>query len=54
MNLLWLIVVILIISALVGAPGIGYWPTHTHGYYPSGGIGLLAIILIVLLLTGRL
>ena len=53
MNLLWLIVIILIISALVGAPGIGPWQ-HGYGYYPSGGIGLVVIILVVLLLLGRL
>jgi hypothetical protein len=53
MNLLWLLVVILIVLALVGAPGIGPW-THSYGYYPSGGIGLIVIILVVLLLMGRL
>jgi len=53
MNLAWLIVIILIISAFVGAPGIGPWQ-HGYGYYPSGGIGLIVIILIVLLLMGRL
>jgi len=53
MNLLWLIVIVLIISALVGAPGIGPWQ-HSYGYYPSGGIGLIVIILVVLLLMGRL
>jgi hypothetical protein len=53
MNLLSLIVIVLIISALVGAPGIGPWQ-HSYGYYPSGGIGLIVIILVVLLLMGRL
>ena len=53
MNLLWLIVIVLVISALLGSPGIGPWQ-HSYGYYPSGGIGLIVIILIVLLLTGRL
>jgi hypothetical protein len=49
MNLLWLIVVVLVILALVGAPGIGPWQ-HSYGYYPSGGLGLIVIILIVVLL----
>ena len=53
MKLVWLIVIILVICALVGAPGIGPWQ-HGYGYYPSGGIGLIVILLIVLLLTGRL
>ena len=53
MNLLWIIVVILVILALVSAPGLGPL-NHGYGYYPSGGIGLVVIILIVLLLAGRL
>ena len=52
MNLLWLIVIILIISALVGAPGIGPWQ-HGYGLYPSGGMGLVVLILILFLLFGR-
>ncbi len=53
MNLLWVIVIILVISALVGAPGIGPWQ-HGYGYYPSGGIGLIVVVLVILLLLGRL
>lgn len=37
---------------------IGVFPTWPHsqawGYGPSGGVGLVVIILIILLLTGRL
>lgn len=43
----------MVISALVGAPGIGPW-NHGYGYYPSGGIGFIVIILVVLLLMARL
>ena len=53
MNLLWLLVIIFVIMALVGAPSVGPWQ-HGYGYYPSGGFGIIVIILIVLLLTGRL
>ena len=49
MNLLWLLVVLLIILALVGAPGIGPWK-HRYGYYPSGGLGLVIVIVLVVLL----
>jgi hypothetical protein len=52
-NLLWLIVVVLVILALVGAPGIGPW-NHGYGYYPSGGIGLVVLIIVLLLIFGRL
>ena len=49
MSLLLLIVLILF---LVGAlPNFGY---HSYGYAPSGLVGVVVIILLVLLLTGRL
>ena len=49
MRLLLLIVLILL---LVGAlPNFGY---HSYGYAPSGLVGVVVIILLVLLLTGRL
>ena len=37
---------------------LGALPTWPHskswGYYPSGGIGLLLLVLVILLITGRL
>jgi hypothetical protein len=53
MNLLWIIVVIFLIFAFVGAPGIGPWH-HSYGWYPSGIGTVIVIVLVVLLLTGRL
>lgn len=53
MNLLWLVVLLLIVFAVVGSPSAGVW-NHSYGWYPSGGVGLIVIILVVLLLTGRL
>ena len=48
-----LIVLILVIIILVGA--LPSWPYSSGwGYYPSGGIGLVLLILIILLVTGRL
>jgi hypothetical protein len=47
------IVVILLILMLVGAfPGWRH--SRDWGYGPSGGLGLVVIILIVLLVTGRI
>lgn len=47
------ILLVLLILALVGV--FPSWPHSTNwGYAPSGAIGILVIILIVLLLTGRL
>jgi hypothetical protein len=46
------ILLIILILALVGAfPAWGY---HNYGYYPSGGVGLLLLIVIVLLVLGRI
>jgi Protein of unknown function (DUF3309) len=47
------ILVILLIIILIGA--LPAWPySRGWGYYPSGGFGIVAIILIVLLLMGRI
>ncbi len=47
------ILLVLLILMLIGA--IPSWPhSKNWGYAPSGGLGLLVIILIVLLLTGRM
>lgn len=53
MSLLWIIVLLLIVFAIVGAPGIGPFQ-HGYGYYPSGIGIVLVIVLVVLLLSGRL
>jgi hypothetical protein len=45
-----LILVILVLLLLVG--GLPTWPySQNWGYYPSGGLGLVLIVLIVLMLT---
>ena len=47
------ILLIILILILIGA--LPTWPhSRGWGYYPSGGIGLIVLILIVLLLTGRI
>jgi len=47
------ILIIILILALVGAlPTWGH--SRNWGYAPSGGLGLIVLILIVLLLLGRL
>ena len=46
------VLLVILILLLVGAlPNWGY--SRGWGYYPSGGIGLLFIILLVLILTNR-
>lgn len=47
------ILIIVLILLLIGAlPTWGY--SSGWGYYPSGGLGLLAIVVIILLLMGRI
>lgn len=46
-----ILIVILIILLVGGLPGWGY---HSYGWYPSGGIGIILLILIILILMGRL
>lgn len=52
MSLVNLIVIVLILMLL------GVLPTWSHssswGYYPSGGLGIVITILVVLILTGRI
>ena len=48
-----LILIIILVLILVGA--LPTWPySNRWGYYPSGGLGLIVLILIILLLAGRL
>jgi hypothetical protein len=45
-----ILLIVLVLMLLGAAPA---WPySRGWGYYPSGGIGLLLIILVVLMLTG--
>ena len=47
------ILLIILVLLLLGA--LPAWPYSTGwGYYPSGGLGLVVIVLLVLVLTGRL
>jgi hypothetical protein len=48
-----LILFIILLVLLLGA--LPAWPySRGWGYYPSGGLGLVVLILIILLLMGRI
>jgi uncharacterized protein DUF3309 len=47
-TILIVILVLLLIGALPTWPYSGSW-----GYYPSGGLGLILLIIVILALTGR-
>ncbi|MGH9544756.1 MAG: DUF3309 domain-containing protein [Terriglobales bacterium] len=46
------IVIVLLVLLLLGA--LPTWPySGSWGYYPSGGLGLVLLIVVILALTGR-
>lgn len=47
------ILLIVLVVLLLGA--LPAWPySRSWGYYPSGGLGLVVIVLLVLVLSGRM
>ena len=47
--------ILLIILVLMFLGAIPRWPhSREWGYYPSGGLGLVVVVLVVLLLMGRI
>lgn len=50
---MYTILLVLLILMLLGA--LPTWPySRSWGYYPSGGVGLIVVLVLVLLLAGRL
>jgi hypothetical protein len=50
--MLTLLIIILVILAIGSAPS---WPhSRSWGYYPSGGLGIIVLILLILVFTGRM
>jgi hypothetical protein len=48
-------ILLLIVLLLLTIGGLPTWPySQGWGYYPSGGLGLILVILLVLVLLGRL
>ena len=46
------ILIVLLVLLLLGA--LPTWPySGSWGYYPSGGLGLVLLIVVILVLTGR-
>jgi len=47
------ILLIVLILMLIGA--VPFWPhSKNWGYFPSGGLGLVVVILLILVLMGKL
>lgn len=50
--MLTILIVVLVLMLLGALPN---WPhSRSWGYYPSGGLGIVLLILVILLLAGRL
>ncbi len=50
---MFLILTIVLIIALVGS--LPRWPhSKDWGYYPTGGVGLVLLIIVILLVLGRI
>jgi hypothetical protein len=50
-----MLLILLVIVLLLSVGSYPSWPhSRNWGYYPSGGLGLVVVILLVLLLMGRL
>ncbi|PYX46934.1 MAG: DUF3309 domain-containing protein [Acidobacteria bacterium] len=50
---MYTILLVVLILLLLGA--LPTWPySRSWGYYPSGGLGLVVVVVLVLLLAGRL
>jgi hypothetical protein len=50
--MLTLLIVLLVLMLIGSAPA---WPySRGWGYYPSSGLGLVLLIVVILLLTGRI
>lgn len=51
--MLLMILVVVLLLALVGS--VPTWPhSRDWGYYPSGGLGVILLIILVLFIMGRL
>jgi hypothetical protein len=50
-----MITILVVILLLVALGALPTWPhSRSWGYYPSGGLGLVVLVLVILLLLGRI
>jgi len=50
-----MLIILLVILLLLALGSLPTWPySRGWGYYPSSGLGLVVVILLVLLLLGRI
>jgi hypothetical protein len=50
-----MVTILLIVVLLMAIGAFPAWPYSTGwGYYPSGGLGLVLVVLVILLVLGRI
>jgi hypothetical protein len=50
-----MLVILLVVLLLLSLGSLPSWPySRGWGYYPSGGLGLVVVVLVILLLLGRI
>ncbi|HSY33261.1 MAG TPA: DUF3309 family protein [Verrucomicrobiae bacterium] len=48
-------IILLVVLVVLAFGSVPAWPySRGWGYYPSGGLGLVVVILVILLLLGRI
>jgi hypothetical protein len=50
-HLILIVLVVLIVLSIPWGPG---WSPGAYGYYPGSLLGIIVVVLLILLLTGRL
>lgn len=50
--LLIIVLIVLLLGGIGTAPPVG-WVSHSYGYGPSGVLGLLLVVLVIMALIGR-
>lgn len=49
-----MLTILIVVGVLMLLGALPAWPhSQSWGYYPSGGLGLVLLILVVLMLSGR-
>ena len=54
MNLVTLLLIVLVVLVIAGLPSWPYARVWNYGYAPSGALGLVLVVILILMLLGRL
>jgi hypothetical protein len=53
LNMIGTVLIVILVLALIGA--LPTWPhSRSWGYYPTGGLGMILVIVVILLVLGRI